>query len=62
VQRRGEVGKRIFRITEQRDGFRVVFTELPGVGVEVDNRDAFRERFDGAWEREGEEVGTDRDE
>ena len=61
LERREEIGERRLRVAEDRHAGRVVLSELPGIGVEVDHLEAGRHRIDVGRERQRQEVAADRE-
>ena len=58
---RRQLRQRRLRVAQDRDLGRIVLAELPGIDVEVDDRESFRHRLDVGRQRQREEIAADRE-
>ena len=58
----GEIRQGGGDVAKDTHGYRIVFANLPRIGVEMDDRHALGQRLDFARQRQRKDIGADRDE
>ena len=57
----GQFRQRDLGLAQDGDLLRIVLRQFPRIGVQMDDREVLRHRLDLAGQRQGEQVGADRD-